>query len=150
MTKSDFLAELRAHLIGRIPPEDLEGHISYYENYINSQMRMGLSEEAVINGLNNPALLAKSILAASNAKTEEYSDFSEVKEEQVGTTQLRNVFSNLLSFHNWPAWAKITGISVVAILLIILFVKMIIFALPVLLPLGLVIFLYNYFERKKR
>lgn len=146
MTKFDFLAELRAQLVGRIPADELEGHISFYENYINSQVRMGMSEESVVNGLNKPALLAKSILAAADAKMEETDDNSDVNGASTGSTQLRRI----LSFGNWPTWAKIAGISITAIIILTIFVKLIIFALPVLLPIGLVIFLYNYFERKKR
>lgn len=65
MTKQEFLNSLRAALSSRIGASLVEENVRYYEDYINTQMRMGKSEEQVIGELGDPRLLARSIADAN-------------------------------------------------------------------------------------
>ncbi len=68
MTKQEFLEGLRRALTGKISATDVEGHVKYYEGYITAQIRLGTSEEEVLQALGQPRLIAMSICAAEKAK----------------------------------------------------------------------------------
>lgn len=65
MNKREFLDSLRAALATRVSASETAENVSYYEDYINTQRRMGKSEEEVIRSLGDPRLLARSIAEAS-------------------------------------------------------------------------------------
>lgn len=56
---------LQSSLTGRVNSSQIAENVSYYEDYIATQMRMGKSEEVVIAELGDPRLIAKSIIEAS-------------------------------------------------------------------------------------
>lgn len=64
MTKQEFLDSLRAALSGRVSTRAVAENISFYEDYINTQVRMGKSEAQVIEELGDPRLLARTIAEA--------------------------------------------------------------------------------------
>lgn len=64
MTKQEFLDSLRAALSSRVSTRAVAENISFYEDYINTQVRMGKSEAQVIEELGDPRLLARSIAEA--------------------------------------------------------------------------------------
>lgn len=66
-TKQEYIDGLRRALTGRIGVNELEGHIRYYEDYITVEGRLRGSEEAVIESLGDPKLIAMSICAAEEA-----------------------------------------------------------------------------------
>ena len=51
-------------------PDQLRDIISYYKDYFAMEAAKGISEEETIRKLGDPALLAKSILAAEGSKGE--------------------------------------------------------------------------------
>lgn len=60
MGKTEYLSQLRALLMGRMPPEELEGIVSYYEVYFDEA---GPAEEGrVICELGTPAELVQQVL----------------------------------------------------------------------------------------
>lgn len=67
MTKQTFLDTLRGSLTGAISASAVEENVRYYEEYINSQIRMGKSEQQVLAELGNPRLIARSIIDAGKS-----------------------------------------------------------------------------------
>lgn len=67
MTKRDFIIGLRRALSGKLDGRAVTEHASYYEEYIEVQVRKGKEEWQVTEELGDPALLAKSILNADRA-----------------------------------------------------------------------------------
>lgn len=67
MGKQDFIDRLRAALNGKVTPGQVIENVNYYEEYINTQIRMGRTEEEVLAGLGDPRLIAKSIVTANGA-----------------------------------------------------------------------------------
>lgn len=61
MSKREFLEELRAALASRVSAQEVTEHVQYYEEYINTQVRMGKTESEVVAGLGEPRLLARNI-----------------------------------------------------------------------------------------
>lgn len=78
MTKQEFLDRLARALSGRVDSMIVNENISYYEEYIVTQIRMGKSEREVVQALGDPRLLARTISEAhqraGSESVEEYTD----------------------------------------------------------------------------
>lgn len=104
MNKQEFVDRLRVSLSGRISPSLVEENAHYYEDYINTQIRLGASEEDVLEGLGDPRLIARSIVAAESVKTgngdgsQPYDDGEEVAGRR------RNRWQSF-SMTSLPSWA---------------------------------------------
>lgn len=61
MTKQDFLEGLRRHLSGSLDYRQVNEHLNYYAQYIDSQIRQGKSEAQVMEELGDPRLIAKTL-----------------------------------------------------------------------------------------
>ena len=74
MSKQEFLDSLRRSLAGSLETREVNEHIQYYSDYIDSQIRMGISEEEVMASLGEPRLIAKTLIGMENVETvtEEY------------------------------------------------------------------------------
>ena len=74
MSKQEFLDGLRRSLSGGLEVQVINEHIRYYSDYIDSQIRMGTSEEEVMASLGEPRLIAKTLLGMEGVETvtEEY------------------------------------------------------------------------------
>ena len=66
-TKQEFLDGLRRSLTGKIGLQEIEEHIRYYDDYITAQSRIKGGEQAVLEELGSPRLIAMSICAAAGA-----------------------------------------------------------------------------------
>ena len=76
MTKKDFITKLRRALSGKLDSAKIAEHASYYEEYIEIQVRKGREEWQVTEELGDPVLLVKSIL---NAEQDGNSHLNETK-----------------------------------------------------------------------
>ena len=68
MNKETYIDALERKLWDRLDPDQLRDIISYYRDYFAMEAAKGISEEETIQKLGDPALLAKSILAAEGSK----------------------------------------------------------------------------------
>lgn len=62
MTKQDFMERLRLALNGKVSSRQLTENLDYYDNYINTEIRKGRSEEEVMAQLGDPRLIARTIV----------------------------------------------------------------------------------------
>ena len=142
MNKGIFLERLRVSLSGKVSAAVVEENVAYYEDYINTQMRMGNSEEAVLNTLGDPRLLAKTIVMTSGGDACEDADYREVGEDG----RVREKREGFLRLSSLPLWAwKAIGITVVVLALCLVF-SVVSFLLPFVLPCMLVWFVYKLFR----
>ena len=74
MTKQEFLDGLRRSLSAGLESGQINEHVRYYSDYIDSKVRMGTPEEEVMASLGEPRWIAKTILGMEevDAVTEEY------------------------------------------------------------------------------
>ena len=86
MNKQEFVDRLKISLSGKISPALVEENARYYEDYINTQIRLGKPEEDVLGKLGDPRLIARSIVAAESDKSggreQAYSDREEELERR--------------------------------------------------------------------
>lgn len=61
MTKQEFLTQLQRDLNGSIGSKRAAGHIEYYQEYIEIELRKGRSQEEIMEELGSPGLIARSI-----------------------------------------------------------------------------------------
>lgn len=145
MSKQEFIERLRMALSGKVSARLVEENVSYYEDYINSQVRMGNSEEKVLSSLGDPRLIAKSIITANEGSstyaTEE--DNRSGQREEYYTQKREN---SSLRVVNIPRWAAVL-ITILIFVVIISIVGSIISALIPFVPIVLIIiFLVKLFR----
>lgn len=70
MRKTEFLQELREALDGEVPASVIQSNVSYYDQYISQEAAKGRSEEAVIEEIGSPRLIARTIIDSSEGAGE--------------------------------------------------------------------------------
>lgn len=140
MTKQEFLEKLRLALNGKVPGNVVIENLRYYEDYINTEIRKGRSEEEVLDSLGDPRLIARTIIATSggrdNTSTGEYREYSSGRSQGGVRGRL-------------PVWVwLILGILIV-ILIFSAVISLLSFLWPILLPVIIIMaimFLVKFFR----
>ena len=65
MDKREFIEKLQRTLAGGLGNAQVAENVRYYQEYIESEMQKGNTEEEVLSQLGDPRLLAKSIIEAN-------------------------------------------------------------------------------------
>ena len=87
-TKEEFLYALKRALSGEVSPEVFNDNMSFYEEYISSEISKGKTELEVMRSLGEPRLIAKTIIETSSAERRNaYSDASFEKNENRAQSQ---------------------------------------------------------------
>ena len=60
-----FIKNLSAALEGNVSNSEIASQIAYYNDYVDSEIRKGKSEDEVIDSLGDPRLIAKTIIDIS-------------------------------------------------------------------------------------
>lgn len=86
MAKQEFIDKLRLALNGKVSADVITENIQYYEDYINTEIRKGKSEEEVLEALGDPRLIARTIITTSaqaeTVGTGEYREYGRTGETQ--------------------------------------------------------------------
>ncbi len=141
MNRYEFIEKLRAALTGKATQSVINENIRYYEEYLDTEIRKGKSEDTVIAGLGDPRLLAKTIIeAGKRAGQNGYSfqavdDVVDFSEEAQGGRPLR--------FHGKtfkiPVWAAALILVLTVAVIITVIGAVLSFLLPIVLPLLLLL-----------
>lgn len=155
MNKQEFIDRLRAALNGRIPAAEVEENISYYQDYIRSQIRGGKSEAVVMASLGDPRLIARTIIetsqnAGSNTsgavnddyqsrknRSGAYSSYNEYQSTDSGVRQKR---------FRVPGWLILIIFMLIMYLIFSLIFSVLSFLAPVILVIVAVMFLVKLFR----
>lgn len=118
MNKQEFVDRLRVSLSGRISPALVEENARYYEDYINTRIRLGEPEENVLKELGDARLIARSIVAAENEKTGAEEKIYNSSEED---TRRGVRFRHFFHMSSLPPWALpvIAGASLLLLLVVL-------------------------------
>ncbi len=83
MTRSEFMDSLRKALAGSLTSSTVNENMRYYEEYFDTQIRLGQREEEIIADLGDPRLLAKTIIQASKYQAQNFNsqEYDEVYED---------------------------------------------------------------------
>lgn len=82
MGRQEFLDHLRRALNGNVSPALVQDNLNYYNEYINSEMRRGRSEEEILDALGDPRLIARTIIETNSIEdgpedVYQYGEFSQ-------------------------------------------------------------------------
>ena len=122
MTKIEFIEQLRRSLSSISDYTFVNDTIAYYENYIESQIRIGKSEEQVMQELGDPRLIAKSICASRETEDETENGTYQNRESSFGENAARTVLNLNGRLINMPSWLlKILSVLTAVIILVLLF-----------------------------
>ncbi len=123
MNKLQFIEQMRRSLASIDDYVFVNDTIAYYENYIESQVRMGKSEEQVMQELGDPRLIAKSILASHMAENETTEDGAYYKHgDNTADKEVRTVFNINGKLLRMPSWLfKILSVLAVVVIFFLLF-----------------------------
>lgn len=125
MSKQEFIEGLRRSLSSINDYTFVNDTISYYENYIETQMRMGKTEEEVMAQLGDPRLIAKSIRATHvSDEAQEQEEYREFNQETYA--KKRNVTDTVFGFNGkqirMPVWfTKVVGMLVLLLVFFVVF-----------------------------
>lgn len=142
MTKGLFLERLRSSLSGKVSAGVVEENVAYYEDYINTQVRLGNSEEAVLNSLGDPRLLAKTIVTTNGGNAYDNADYREVDENG----EVRTRHKEWMRMENMPRWlwTLLGGLLIVAVIWLV--GTIVSFFLPFVIPIMVIWFVYKLFR----
>ena len=133
MGKQEFLDKLRLALNSRVSTEVVSDTLTYYEDYINTEVRKGRSEEEVMELLGDPRLIARTIIETKGGETpdvsQEYGRDGEI-ERHVAV----------------PGWVWLIVILVVAVVVLSVVFKILSVLFPFILIFLGVSFLVKFFR----
>lgn len=148
MRSSDFLLSLKKALENELSASQVQEQVEYYRNYIKEEVKSGKSEQEVLEMLGDPWAIAKTILIeeemnGAKERTEQEPEWSEEKPTE--KSQKLHIFG----LDTW--WKKallILGVAVVIFLIISTILGIVSFLLPIVLPIILIVAIFNLFRKK--
>lgn len=150
MNRRDFIDGLRRALSGKVEVELIDDTVRYYEDYFDTQIRMGKSEQEVLEALGNPALIAKSIVSANRQDGTMGSGAKEIYEEEEHKSYSRSKFGDkgVQLIMKMPGWLVALLVGILIICLISLFFSVLSFLAPVLVPVLIVVMVIKMSGKK--
>ncbi len=140
MSKQEFIEGLRRNLSSINDYTFVNDTISYYENYIESQIRMGKAETEVMEELGDPRLIAKSIRATHVSEEDE----NEQNFSQDTYAENSHFPKNMFSFNGkniqLPSWLVKT-ITIIVLMIVFFLVFTVLRWLSPFIFMGLVAYL---------
>lgn len=132
-------------LSGSVSAHVVQENVNYYENYINTQMRMGYSEEEVLNSLGDPRLIAKSIISANEPNHSKYSSngYQDIYEQEQYVQERQGTE---LRVKGMPRWLRIAITCLVIVGIIRIIAAVVSVLLPMVFPILLIYFLVKLFR----
>lgn len=139
MEKQEFLDNLRLALRGRVTPEVMTDTMNYYEEYINTELRLGKHPDEVMEALGDPRLIARTIVETKGGRNGDGRVSMGEDGEYGGGRELRGRLVRI------PGWVWLIVFFVVIWLIVSIIFRVLIKLAPILLVLSLVIFFYRRF-----
>lgn len=142
MDRAEFIDKLQRALAGGLNSGQVAENVSYYQEYIDSEIRKGRSEADVMAQLGDPRLLAKSIIEANKRAGASYGSNREYDEEMAEDVReaRRSRTTSEGRIIMLPGWLVMLIVTVIVILIIGVVTSLLAFFAPVILV-GLVILL---------
>lgn len=153
MYRTEFLGVLESQLSGQMQEGKVAAHLRYYEDYIQSKVRAGADEEAVINMLGDPRLIAKTLIDTdvdSGFCEEEASSFQGSAQDffrDSGSQQAapKRTWFKKLDLSTW--YGKLIVIAVAA-LVIFLLITVLTAVAPFFIVLAIVLFVISKLQKR--
>lgn len=138
MTKQEFISVLQKSLGGKVSSREIVSQTDYYNEYIETQIRLGRAEEDVLLELGDPRLIAKSIIAAWGSASDE------IKPGKEETGQRK-------SFFKITGWRPLLVIAVFLLCIFMIFafvLSLLPIVLPIVIPVVAILFIIRWHQSK--
>jgi len=146
MTKTEFLDKLKIALTGKVSAVLVEENMTYYNEYIDSQIQMGKSEWEVMNMLGDPRLIARTIVQTNGITSDEP---EEADYRESGYSRDNGEYSqqnHQVKVRSMPGWL-LALIMILIVVCVLSFVFSLVSALlPFVLPVLIVLFFVKLFR----
>lgn len=139
MTKQEFISVLQKSLGGKVNSREIASQTDYYNEYIETQIRLGRTEEDVLLELGDPRLIARSIIAASGSASDE------IRPEREKETDRRK------SFFKITGWRALLLIAVFLLCIVMIFafvLSLLPIVLPIVIPVVAILFIIRWYQSK--
>lgn len=159
MQRTEFLIALQEALEGEMPASEVAGNVQYYKDYIESESA-AKGEEAVLQELGDPRLIAKTIIDTYKAANEEgstygydsgtYYDNQYTRNDSQDDGVAINVNGKNIRIPKWGGYVVAAVVIALVIMILILLGKIAFAVLKVLLPVILVLAVFRWLFGRKR
>lgn len=141
MKKKEFLDALRDQLSGQLPEQKVNSHIKYYQEYFETQIKNGSTEEEVLEKLGSPLLIAKTLL--DTAEEDVYYMEQEETYSYDTTPEEKSSYHHRSYKLDLTTWYGKAIVIILAVLVIIGLFIVIGTLLPIAAVIALVLFIYS-------
>lgn len=106
MSKLEFTDQLRQCLNGRLDAEQIADYLTYYNEYIDTQLATGKTEAEIMQELGSPRLIARTILDANKQTWDEDDQPERTRRESAENHREQKKLPWILRFFNMPKWLR--------------------------------------------
>ncbi len=142
MTKQDFLNALRLALGGKQSSGEIQEHINYYEEYINTEIRKGRDEEEVLASLGDPRLIARTIVQTADMKEEQCGEGNELEWDVRAQSEKYQV----RKLSGLPGWIWLLLVLIIIFVILGAVFSIVSALLPVAIPILIIWFVIKMFR----
>lgn len=141
MTRIEFIDILQRTLAGSLSGSSVAENVRYYQDYIDTQIRMGQSEEEVLARLGDPRLLARTIIEAGKhegAGVETNEEVYEDGQQEKGGGKV----------YRMPGWLCLVLVVLVIIVIAGAAFSLLSALLPIIIPVVCVVMVIRLVQRR--
>ncbi len=148
MSKQEFIDRLRTALNSSLAPAIVAEHIKYYEDYIRSEVQKGKSEEAVLDSLGDPRLIARTIIQTNTTEDGSYQKSKYQNGSGAGSYQqtVRQEAGEVSRQLRIPGWVWVLVVILILVVILSVVMSVLSFLAPILIPVVVVLFLVKLFR----
>lgn len=150
MDKKEFIEKLQRSLASGLNSSMVADNVRYYQDYIESEIRKGKSEEEVISDLGDPRLLAKSIIEANKRTGESYGSNREYDDEVADKSGNKSHGRILEQIFMLPGWLLVLIVAVIVIIVIGIVTSLISIFAPVIIAVLVVVLIVKIVQVNKK
>ena len=146
MDKTEFIDKLRRALNGNISPSMVQDNVSYYKDYIDSEIRKGKTEKEVMDMLGDPRLIARTLLDTDVDNGQlDYEEYSTYSDDVQNTQSSGHNHVHVWRFDTW--YSKLLGVVILLIVVFLLF-HILVAVIPFFAVLALILFIVSLIKNR--
>lgn len=150
MDRTEFLEILRNQLDGQMQEGKAAAHVRYYEDYIQSQVRKGRSEQEVLTELGDPRLIARTLIDTDEGSSQKgYGQYSScgsgVESSVKPPPQPEKKWKKYLDFSTWQGKAVVIVAAGIAIFLLVMIIGVV---LPFFIVFAIILSLLSWLKKR--
>lgn len=146
MGRTEFIEILQRTLAASMGSSLVNSNVRYYQEYFDTEIRKGRSEEEVLSSLGDPRLLAKTIIEASKHEGQSLRpEYDEVYEEGAEENDSREYGGKV---YRMPGWMLLVLLIIIIVVVIGIVGSILSMLLPIVLPILFVVFIIRFFQKR--